>query len=479
MSPKTSGSTSSLPDSSYHHYRSLPDKAMSCVSTTGIGSQDSDSGEAFDSFADYVYQVWGFYFAYAASSYLLCCAHLAVALALLAGQLAVAAVCLSVPLLWPLVVLFLRKRYDIYIKRRDESLIDFAKMETPASLADCMSAELRPEEMGRFVTRDRLSLTYEVFGSGPAAILLCNGVNCSSMLWAKIYEHVQKDMPDFKTKYRVVTWNYRGLFGSDQPKHGNAGKCSVHHLVDDAVDLMHTLGVRRWHAVMGWSTGVQVAGQLAASYPEFVDRVILCNGNAGQTLTTAFSVLPLVGNFVLGRLLHLLIFAIRFAICPYPQAYARVAGRYRRAVLWMRKYLWHPMGILHGNPAFEWLFALNWWDLFGNGPVHTNNTGIILQALDSHSMEMVLPEVQTPVLIITGLLDIMTPAFQSYGMAGLLPKVHLVPFMGGSHHCILEYPRVCSSLITEFIESSWGAFRANHSGKIRLKPVMEDKPLTA
>ena len=21
----------------------------------------------------------------------------------------------------------------------------------------------------------------------------------------------------------------------------------------------------------------------------------------------------------------------------------------------------------------------NWWDLFGNGPVHTNNTGIILQ----------------------------------------------------------------------------------------------------
>ena len=95
---------------------------------------------------------------------------------------------------------------------------------------------------------------------------------------------------------------------------------------------------------------------------------------------------------------------------------------------------------------------------------------------------------------------------QSYGMAGLLPKVHLVPFMGGSHHCILgryyltltrtctpssmcvshhstplcvaEYPRVCSSLITEFIESSWGAFRANHSGKIRLKPVMEDKPLT-
>ena len=98
----------------------------------------------------------------------------------------------------------------------------------------------------------------------------------------------------------------------------------------------------------------------------------------------AFSVLPLIGNFVLGRLLHLLIFAIRFAICPYPQAYAEamdasefaptrihtcqlpcgvcryalVAGRYRRAVLWMRKYLWHPMGILHGNPAFEWLFAL-------------------------------------------------------------------------------------------------------------------------
>ena len=209
--------------------------------------------------------------------------------------------------------------------------------------------------------------------------------------------------------------------------------------------------------------------QFAATYPDKVERLFLVNGNWGHTLTCAFQISWYLPNPLVPRILHALIWVCRYGICPYPKLYAIFLRIYRVVIHWLRRYLWKPLGVFTGIPTYEWMMLLNASDVFGNTASHANNVGIILQvprgrgreeggkgrraedaqcndcanlclscvqALDCHSVAALLPEVRTPTVMLTGLLDAMTPPYQQYEMAGLIPNIHLVPFLLGTHHSI-------------------------------------------
>jgi pimeloyl-ACP methyl ester carboxylesterase len=81
-------------------------------------------------------------------------------------------------------------------------------------------------------------------------------------------------------------------------------------------------------------------------------------------------------------------------------------------------------------------------------PQHTANYLRLFQELNAHSVYHLLRHIEQPTLIVSGLLDVLTPAYNSFDMARCLPHaVHCV-CPTASHAAILESPeRVLAEIV--------------------------------
>jgi pimeloyl-ACP methyl ester carboxylesterase len=80
----------------------------------------------------------------------------------------------------------------------------------------------------------------------------------------------------FAKSYRVITFDNRGIGGSDKPP----GPYSISMMARDTVGLMDFLGIDRTH-LLGGSMGGMVAQQIAIDHPQKVDKLILFSTSAG------------------------------------------------------------------------------------------------------------------------------------------------------------------------------------------------------
>ncbi|MCC5858831.1 MAG: 3-oxoadipate enol-lactonase [Ectothiorhodospiraceae bacterium] len=103
---------------------------------------------------------------------------------------------------------------------------------------------------------------------GPAdapVILFANSLGTDLRVWDAVAEDLQRD-------YRVLRYDKRG--------HGlteaSAGDYSMEGLVADALGLLDALDLDRVH-VCGLSIGGMIGQQLAATHPQRVDRLVLCD----------------------------------------------------------------------------------------------------------------------------------------------------------------------------------------------------------
>src|SRR5262245_125677 len=103
-------------------------------------------------------------------------------------------------------------------------------------------------------------ISYYVLGSGEEVIVLANGLGGRLSAWEPLVEAIAD-------RFRVISWDYRGLFESDVPK--NRAYLGVSHQAKDLRRILDAEAVE--HAVVcGWSMGVQVSLELAAHAPERV-----------------------------------------------------------------------------------------------------------------------------------------------------------------------------------------------------------------
>jgi len=385
-------------------------------------------------------------------------------------------VCLVFPPLWPVLLIWAAYKYSMYRAACSKLLPQWTEKGTPLEdrIRNAVEANV-PADTGHFASSDGLKLKYYTAGTGKRHILVCNGVNCSWLLWAPIMVSLSEPLGrPWREEFTVVTWDYRGLYGSEQPD-STAG-FSVRALCNDAHDLMKHLGLKRWECVCGWSTGVQVALEFAGLFPDCLDRLFLVNGGHGHTLRFFAQPMPqLVTVGFMSHLVEAVIWLVRFSVCTSPELFESFKARYLSVVEALTSTVFRAMGFLLSNPSLEYTMATNMCDLVSNGPAHCNNVLRILQTLDCHSAAYNLPEVRTPILVVAGLLDWMTPAFTQYEIAALAPRCRIVPFMAGTHHCILEFPRLASREIAGFLTADvdhlakyWG--KPESGGKIA-RPV--------
>jgi 3-oxoadipate enol-lactonase len=132
-------------------------------------------------------------------------------------------------------------------------------------------------------------------GSG-VPILLSNGLGTPVKAWP--------DVINDKSRYRVVSWDHRGLGASERP--ADETRISVKDHADDLVATMDAFGMDR-AIVIGWSLGVNVAFEVAQRDPHRVAGVLAVAGVPGGSFSALFHPLPRVLRPRAGRVgAHLL-----------------------------------------------------------------------------------------------------------------------------------------------------------------------------
>jgi len=113
-----------------------------------------------------------------------------------------------------------------------------------------------------FTTVDGVSLFYEHRGSGDAVLLIGTAGNPGNV-WTM-------QVPVLTEHFSTVTYDNRATGQSDRPQ----GPYSIEGMAADAIGILDALEIERAH-VVGWSMGGMIAQELAISYPQRVDRLVL------------------------------------------------------------------------------------------------------------------------------------------------------------------------------------------------------------
>lgn len=108
---------------------------------------------------------------------------------------------------------------------------------------------------------------------GPT-VLLCNGLGTNPHSWPSVL--------DRDCGVRIISWNHRGVSGSERPANGRTDHDSY---VEDAVAVLNDAGVES-AVIASWSHGVTIAFEIATRFPERVDGILAVAGVPGDTFST-------------------------------------------------------------------------------------------------------------------------------------------------------------------------------------------------
>lgn len=283
------------------------------------------------------------------------------------------------------------------------------------------------------ITRDNVRLRYQTVGTGNDLIFLANGIGGTIYHFDPLLNQLAQR--DLYNKFTVVSWDFRGLFQSGYPTH--AAAMSVRDHAEDVMELCNALERTHIHTIVGWSTGVQIALELSCMYPERVGRMILLNGSYGRTLQYTFQ--PILRVPWLGDVIHDLINFVRLHMADYYKSMATFMVKHRK---WLMRGM-RPYGLLYNQVDCEKFLGFYCIDILNNSKNHTDSYFRALQFLDAHSAEHLLHEITTPTLIITGMLDYLTPAYLSFEMYRQMPNSTLICHNFCTHFALLEKPHVC------------------------------------
>jgi pimeloyl-ACP methyl ester carboxylesterase len=280
-----------------------------------------------------------------------------------------------------------------------------------------------PAEERRFVSFDGTEIAYRAFGQGRP-ILLCNGLGGGWEAWSHQIHY-------FRDRYRLLCWDYRGLYASSPP-----GDLDAVSIVDHARDALHLLreeGVDR-AALVGWSMGVQVALETFRLAPERVASLALVNGVAGRPWDFVFN------SSLVGRLLPPFLRGFR-SMPRAIQGLVRQATRIPRPGDWVKR-VGLAAGTLDEQLAGELVAKL--------GGLDTERFVRLLERMGEHEGWDLLPLIDVPTLIIAGTRDVFTPSSAAERMARRTPGAEVMLIPGATHYAALEYPEMINLRLEKF-----------------------------
>jgi pimeloyl-ACP methyl ester carboxylesterase len=122
--------------------------------------------------------------------------------------------------------------------------------------------------LDKFISVQGYNLHYVEAGEGQPILLIPGAFST--------YRHWNRVIPYLSQHYKLLCVDYLGVGDSDKPKSGFG--YTIEEQADLIVKMIEALHIRKVH-ILGVSYGGAIALNLAARYPEKVDRIISIEGN--------------------------------------------------------------------------------------------------------------------------------------------------------------------------------------------------------
>lgn len=266
------------------------------------------------------------------------------------------------------------------------------------------------------MARDGTRIGYQVRGRGPA-IVLANGLGGTFEAFRHLYSALPAD------EYRIVCWDYRGLYTSGPP--ADPAALGMERHVDDLEDVLAAEKIDRAVHV-GWSMGVQANFEYVKRHADRVAGLFAINGTYGRPFRTVLS-----SRFV-ERVIPVLLRLVK--------AEAELVGRATKALA-------GSDALIAAMKRFGLVSPTIDVDVFrdvaaGFKDIDWRIYSDLLHRLGEHDAEDALGLVRVPTAIVTGDKDLMTPPFTAERMHRAIPGSRLVVIRGGTHYTPVEYPAI-------------------------------------
>lgn len=261
-----------------------------------------------------------------------------------------------------------------------------------------------------------INISYKVEGQDEPLVMIM-GIAATRTAW-------MLQTTAFKKRYRVVTFDNRGVGKSDKP----SGHYSIRMMADDTVGLMDHLGIDKAH-ILGMSMGGMIAQELAINYPKRVLKLVLACTFARRDESGGLA--P-----------------------EFPEALG-FTGRYSEDDI--RKVSVVRMIIALTRLAFNNpLLSATINALMQAQVIRTGTAGLLGQAeaILRHDTADRLQLVNTPTLVITGTRDRIISPRSSEVIAKLIPHARLVKVEGGSHAFFIEMEGRFNREILKFLKAT-------------------------
>ncbi len=277
-------------------------------------------------------------------------------------------------------------------------------------------------ERRRFVTSDGTSLAYQVRGPASApAVVLSNGLGGT----CEAYRHIYKALG---TGYRILSWDYRGLYDSARPR--DLASLEIAQQARDLDALLEHEKIDR-ALFVGWSMGVQVNFEYYGLRPQRFVGLAAINGTYGSPFNSALA----------SRLTRYIIPAVLRLMQRQHKLIARVTTR---SVAWSGLLpTLQRLGMVSPTVDTEVFLELSQ----GFSGMDFDVYARTMQALGRHDARQVLPHIRIPTAIITGDKDLLTPVFTAEKMVRQIAGATLTVIPGGTHYTPVEYPAVVNAAL--------------------------------
>jgi pimeloyl-ACP methyl ester carboxylesterase len=279
-------------------------------------------------------------------------------------------------------------------------------------------------EHRRLRSFDGTEIAYQVRGRGPA-VVLANGLGGFYEAYKPIYDALGE-------RYRIVCWDYRGIFRSQVPRDRSTLAVPFH--CDDLERILDHEGIDR-AVFIGWSMGVQVNFEFFRKRRDRMDALVAIGGTFGSPFSSVLS--SRVVQYAIPSVLR----AIR-AQAPLVNQATRTLAGWDGIIPTIKR-----LGIVSpdlDDAAFREVlagFATVDWRVYSHA----------LTLLGTHDARDVLPQIDMPALIMAGDRDMLVPAFIAEQTHREIPGSRLVMVEGGTHYALMEYPKVFGQELLAFL----------------------------
>ncbi len=262
-------------------------------------------------------------------------------------------------------------------------------------------------------------------------MVFCSGLGGGLLIWKPLIER-------FHARFRLIGWDYRGLYQSERARHDGAYDL-IHH-VRDLVHLLDHAGAES-PVLVGWSMGVQVGLELHRHHPGRAAALVAIHGTAGRPLDSAFEsgVTARVAPYVFG-LMKLL--GRRFGLVGPTLARRDIVVRSFVEIGRRLRCMAPDIGVTGFQEVAE-----DWTRL------DLDAYARIFEALGAHDASDLLEGIDTPTLVVAGDADLFTPLALAEEMAKALPDASLEVIGGATHFGLLEYEDEITDAVERFVEA--------------------------